>query len=464
MNNKHYEELRELILSNNEDQFIQNELENYHLSDIADVLETLAKEDRVRIYAIIGEEQTAELIAYYTNPDEFLKELTIQEAVDLIELMDVDDAVDILNEFEEEEKAEIIELLEEDVQESVLKIESYSEEEIGSYMSDNFITISEKSSIKTAMSQMVKLAGEHDNIYTLYVVDEFDKFVGAVSLRDLIIARKDDSFENLIMRGYPSFYDTEIMSDCLEKIKDYSENSIPVLSKDMKIVGVLTTDSLVEATTDEFEEDYAKLAGLSEEEDIDESVKVSIKKRIPWLIILLFLGLVVASVIGVFEGVITTVPIIVFFQSMVLGMAGNVGTQSLAVTIRNISNEDLKTDKKKQRKNIFKELRIGLCNGLLIGLISFVFISLYLIVTQSEVHPGEGFILADAFITGGIVGASMMVSIILSSVIGTVFPLVLSKMHIDPAVASGPFITTLNDISAVMIYYGLAYLLFFVLL
>ena len=463
MNNKILDELRELLLSNNSSDVIKEELSNYHYSDIVDVLEELTKEERLKIYEIIGEEETAELMAYYDDPEVYLKELSIDEAVDLIELMDTDDAVDVLNEFEESDKEKIIELLDEEIQESVKMIESYSEDEIGSYMSDNFITISKDSTIKSAMKQMIDMAGEHDNIYTLYVTDN-NKYYGAVSLRDLITARKDDSFEDLIKTGYPSFYDTDIMSECLEKIKDYSENSIPVISKDNEILGVLTTDSLVEATTDEFEEDYAKFAGLSEEEEMDESVGKSIKKRIPWLIILLFMGLLVSSVIGIFEGVITQVPIIVFFQSMVLGMAGNVGTQSLAVTIRNISNEDLKNDAKKQRKNILKELRIGTFNGLLIGLISFVFISVYLLITKANIHPETAFSIIDCAITAGIIGVSMMLSIIISSVIGTVFPLLLSKMKIDPAVASGPFITTLNDISSVVIYYGLAYLLFFILL
>lgn len=458
-----FEELRKLITTECNSEFLKEELMNYHYSDIVDVLQELTKEDRLRIYEIIGEEETATLITYYYDPDRYLKELTIDEAVDLIELMDTDDAVDVLNEFKEEEKEKLLELIDEEYVENIKVLTSYKEDEIGSYMSDNFIVVDFDSTIKTAMKQLIELAGEHDNIYTIYVVKE-DKYFGAISLRDLIIARKDDSFEDLIMTGYPFFYDTDIMSDCIEKIKDYAETSIPVLSKDYEVLGVLTTESLVEATTDEFEEDYAKFAGLAKEEEMDESVGKSIKKRIPWLIILLFMGLLVSSVIGIFEGVITEVPIIVFFQSMVLGMAGNVGTQSLAVTIRNISNEDLKNDSKKQRKNIFKELRIGFFNGLLIGLISFVFTSVYLLITKANIRPDTSFNIPDVLLTGGIIGVSMMLSIIISSVIGTVFPLMLSKMKIDPAVASGPFITTLNDISSVIIYYGLAYLLFFILL
>ena len=294
-------------------------LENYHNSDIADVLEILTEDERLLIYDILGNEKISEIVSYYENVEEFISEIEPEQAADIIELMDSDDAVDVLNELEEEDKQRIIELMDEEAKESVELIEGYDEDLVGSYISDNFIVIPKKSTVKSAMSKMVKMAGEHDNIYTLYVVDDDNKFIGAVQLKDLITARSNDSFEDLIMYGYPSFYDTDIMSESLEKIKDYSETSIPVLNADHEIIGVLTTDSLIEATTDEFEEDYAKFGGLTEEEDIDEPVLQSIKKRIPWLIVLLFLGLLVSSVIGIFESVtalsVSIPPFLVFQNS-----------------------------------------------------------------------------------------------------------------------------------------------------
>ena len=460
-------ELKELILkliNNPNDLELIEMLENYHESDIADILESLSEEERLLIYKILGTEKTSEIVAYYDNVEEFINEIKPELAADIIELMDSYDAVDVLNELEEEDKQRIINLMDDDAKEFVELIEGYDEELVGSYISDNFITIPKNSSIKSAMSKMIKNAGEHDNIFVLYVIDENKKFIGAIHLKDLITARSNDSFDDLIKYGYPSFFYTDIKSECIEKIKDYNETSIPALNKNKEIVGGLTTDSLLEATTDEFEEDYAKFGGLTEEEDIDESIIQSIKKRIPWLIILLCLGLLVSSVIGIFESVIISIPIIVFFQSMILGMAGNVGTQSLAVTIRNISNESLASDKKKQIKSIFKELRVGIINGLIIGAVSFLFVFLYLIITKSEVNIGKGFEISSCLLVSGIIAVSMLVSITLASVIGTCFPLLLTKLEIDPAVASGPFITTLNDIIAVVVYYGLTFLLFIVLL
>ena len=439
-------------------------LDNYHSSDIADALEQTTLELRLHVYSVLGLDRTAEIFSFYENVEDYIGELAPEHAADLLERMYTDDAVDVLNELDEEDKDEILDLMEEEAQEQVKKIESYDEEMIGSYMTDNYIVIKNNPSIKNAMSQMVKEAGEHDNIFTLYVVDEDNKFMGAVSLKDLITSRKEDSFEELIMTSYPFFYDDALMSECIEKMKDYAETSLPVLNRKNEIVGVVTSDNIIEATEDEFEEDYAKFGGLTEEEETEEPVKLSIKKRIPWLIVLLVLGLAVSSVIGIFEGVIATLPVIVFFQTMILGMSGNVGTQSLAVTIRSLANADSLEGKKMRRKVIWKELKIGFLNGLLIGLASFALVVIYLLITRQEIIAGNGYLFTDTLLVASIVGVSMLASITLSSFIGTAFPILLTKMKIDPAVASGPFITTINDVVGVVVYYGLTFLLFMVII
>lgn len=203
------------------------------------------------------------------------------------------------------------------------------------------------------------------------------------------------------------------------------------------------------------------MGGLSESEDLDESTFLSVKKRIPWLIILMFLGLIISSVVGVFEGIISSLPAIVFFQSMILDMAGNVGTQSLAVTIRNISNG---IDEKDKKRSLFKEIRIGFINGVIIGIISFTFILLFLVIKKQEIVAGEGFLFLSSVKVSLIISFSLLLSMTISSLIGAIFPIILDKIHIDPAVASGPFITTINDIVAVVTYYGLVYLTFLLFL
>lgn len=460
MQNDFYQEIKALILDENISNLeLLNQLENYHDSDIADVLEDLTKEERLNLYQKIGVEKTSDIFEFYENVEEYIDELEPEFAADIVERMDSDDAVEILNELEEEDKEEIIKLMEPESKNEVLKLDKYDEDVIGSYMSDNYILIDSNQTIKEAMSTLIKMAGIHDNISTLYVEDENKKFFGAISLNDLIVARKDDKLIDLVMTSYPSFYDDELIDDCIEKLKDYAEASIPVLNRNNEIIGVITSDNVIDATEDVMEDDYAKLGGLSEAEELDESIFTSVKKRIPWLILLLFLGFVVSTVTGIFESVIAVIPVVVFFQSMVLDMAGNVGTQSLAVTIRSLSQTDDPNEKKKHRKTIFKELRVGITNALIVSIIAFIFIFVYLSIKQQAI-ASDTFNIFEALKVTSIISGSLLVAMTLSSLIGTVFPIFLNAIHIDPAVASGPFITTINDIIAIVIYYGLVYLLF----
>ena len=455
-------ELQDIILSKDlSSSELSEELENYHESDIADALERVEKEDRLRVYRAIGVDRVAEIFSFYEDVEKYIDELEPDIAADVLEKMDVSDAVDVLNELEEEDKSEIIDLLESDTKEAVQLIDSYDENVIGSYMTDNYIVIDLKNTIKQAMNQMVAEAGEHDNIFTLYVVDDDKKFFGAIELKDLICARKDDSLEDLCMTSYPSFYDDELVDDCINKLKDYAESSIPILNRNNEIVGAITSDILLDIQEEEFTEDYAKFAGLTETDELNESTFSSMRKRIPWLVILLFLGLLVSTVVGAFETVIATIPVFVFFQSIVLDMSGNAGTQALGVTIQNITSDNLET-KKQKRKNIFKELRIGFLDGIILGIVAFIFVLSFLAIKQQEVTSGQGYVFTDTLKVAGIISGSLILAMTIAGLIGATFPLILKKLHIDPAVASGPFITTTNDIIAVTTYYGLAYLFFMI--
>lgn len=238
----------------------------------------------------------------------------------------------------------------------------YDENEIGSYMTTNYVQIQEGISVRKAMSELVCQAGTNDNIMTIYVVNR-----------------------------------------------------------------------------------EAKTA----EEDLMESTMQSMKKRLPWLIVLLFLGMFVSSVVGVFEGVVATVPIVICFQSLVLDMAGNVGTQSLAVTIRVLMDE--KVTGKQKALLLIKEMKTGLLNGGLLGGVTFLFLGVY-------IHLLKGYAWYGAFCVSGCVGVALLVAMVVSSLVGTFVPMLFHKIKIDPAVASGPLITTINDLVAVVTYYGLAYL------
>ena len=196
-------------------------------------------------------------------------------------------------------------------------------------------------------------------------------------------------------------------------------------------------------------DDYAKLAGLTAEEDLNETLPQSIKKRLPWLIVLLFLGMIVSSVVGAFESVVAVIPIVMCFQSLILDMAGNVGTQSLAVTIRVLMDEQLTT--KQKLMLVVKEMKVGFANGLFLGFMAWIFLGLYICVIK-------GYPIHHAMMVSGCVGISLVTAMVISSMVGTLIPMLFKKINIDPAVASGPLITTVNDLVAIIVYYGLAML------
>ena len=444
-------ELIAIIKSGEPPQAIRKKLEDYHENDIASVWEDLTKDERLKVYRLLGNDTVSEIFTYLGDDvSRYLEELGMENAADILESMDDDDAVDILDEMEDEKSDQFIRLMDEEARHDIGLIQSYEDDEIGSKMTTNFIVIERGLTIPGAMKELVKQAADNDNISTIYVVDKNECFCGAVDLKDLIIARKYMALEDLITTSFPYVYAKETIDDCIEELKDYSEDSIPVLDYDKKILGVITAQDIVEVVDEEMGEDYARLAGLTAEEDLNEPLLESMKKRIPWLAVLLALSLVVSAVVGIFEQVVSQLTLVVSFQSLILGMAGNAGTQSLAVTIRVLMDENLTGGQKLHL--MFKEMRVGLVNGFLLGVLSMIFIGVYI-----ELAKGRGF--AFSFAVSACIGCSLMVAMLISSIMGTVIPMLFHKIKVDPAVASGPLITTVNDLVAVVAYYGLAWIL-----
>lgn len=444
------EEILKIIRSSSDNEELLDKISDYHENDIAEAFELLSENERKKLYPVLGAEQVAEIFTYIEDPDRYIGELDIDKAALVISYMDSDDAVDVLDELDESTKDKLVGLLDAESSRDIKMIQSYSEDEIGSMMTTNFVVIKNTLTIRQAMRELVKQAGENDNISTVYVTDDEDKFYGAIDLKDLIVARENDSLEDIISTSYPYVRDKEIVSECIEQIKDYAEDSIPVVTDEQMLIGVITSQDIVELVDDEMGEDYAKLAGLTSEEDLQETSLESIKKRLPWLVILLFMGMGVSSVVGIFETVVAVLPIVMCFQSLILDMAGNVGTQSLAVTIRVLVDENL-TYKQKMHL-VIKEMKVGFLNGMLLGVLAFIFIGLYVWIFKKNV-------VWSAFAISGCVGFSLMVAMVISSLVGTLIPMFFHNIKIDPAVASGPLITTVNDLVAVVTYYGLAWLL-----
>ena len=436
-------------MSNLSDEELKDELLMFHENDIAKIFPLISLEERQRLYRIVDSEILSEIISYLEDPEVYLSEMNEETVTDVFETMDTDDIVDVLEALDDSQRNELIELMDEESLEELKLIESYEEDMIGSKMSTNYIAVEIGVSVKQAMKKVIEEAAINDNVSIIYFLDK-EKFYGALELRDLIIARENDKLEDLIKTSYPYLLDTELVSEVLNNIKEYAIESIPVVNKENKLIGVITSSDIVEAVEEEMVEDYAKLAGLSSEEDLDESIKKSIEKRIPWLLILLVLGLSTSLLISKFETVVASLPIIVFFQSLILGMSGNSGTQSLAVTIRLMSAEEI--EKGDIVRIILKELKIGLINGIIVGIATFCSVFLFLLVFENLSS------IANIKIAS-VVGVSMLGSMIVACVSGCLIPIIFKKCKIDPAVASGPFITTLNDVIAIVVYYGLAWLL-----
>ena len=348
------------------------------------------------MYRILGVDRTAEIFAYLDDAGPYMEELSLEKAANVVSHMDSDDAVDVLEDMDESRKAEIVKRLDHETSEDVKLLWSYDDDEIGSCMTTNYICIHNDLTIRQAMRELIRQAGENDNISTIYVVDEQDKYYGAIDLKDLIVARDTDTLESIISRSYPYLLDNEKTDDCVDRIKEYAEDSLPVLTQEGKIAGIITSSDVVEMVDDAMGDDYAKLGGLTAEEDLNETTVESMKKRLPWLIALLFLGMLVSSVVGMFEAVVAVLPVVICFQSMVLAVLG-----------------------------------------------------IY-------IHFFKGYDWGHAFLIAACVGGALITAMVISSIVGTVIPMFFHKIHVDPAVASGPLITTVNDLVAVITYYGLS--------
>lgn len=441
-------EILGIVRSNASPGIMRNKLEDYHENDLADVFPDLSVAERRKLCRILNLDMLADIFEYIDEKQaaEYLDEMDVRKAAAILSRMETDAVVDVLRMIPKEKRALLLELMDDEARKDMAVIAAFDDEEIGSRMTTNYIEIRENLTVKQAMTELVSQAAKNDNISTIFMVTADHTFYGAMDLKDLITARQDTRLEDLIVTSYPYVYGHELIDDCIEKLKDYSENSIPILDNDNKLLGVITSQSIVDLVDDEMGEDYAMFAGLTAEEDLKEPLKESMKKRLPWLFVLLALGTVVSSVVGVFEQVVSQLTIIMCFQSLILDMAGNVGTQSLAVTIRVLMDESL-TGKQKVEL-VFKEMRIAFSNGAILGILSFLVLGLYIALFKGKTWT-------FAYAVSGCIGLSLMVAMVISGAVGTLIPLFFKKINIDPAVASGPLITTINDLVAVVAYYGL---------
>ena len=290
--NHSVEDILSIIRSQKSPKVISDELSDYHANDIADALPELTKRERLNLYRLLDVDALSEVFEYTEdNSEQYLEELDPKKAAEILGNMETDTAVDILKECKSPQKKLWLELMSPETRTSLQMLAAYDEDQIGSRMTTNFVTLKSSMGIKEAMRSVVNQAADNDNISVIYVLDEKGVYYGALDLKDLIIAREGQKLEDLISTGYPYVYADEQIDDCLSEIQDYSEESIPVLSDDNHILGVITASDVAQVVDDEMGEDYAKLGGLSAEEDLNEPLKKSVQKRLPWLVLLLLLAM-----------------------------------------------------------------------------------------------------------------------------------------------------------------------------
>ena len=443
-------ELTQIIKSSISPMALKEKLSDYHDNDIAETLEELTVEDRNKLYRILNAESLANIFEYIENTAPYLDELSVKKKIAVLSSMETDKASEYLKNLPKGERNTLIDFLDDDAKRDLALLASFDDDEIGSKMSTNFIEIKTGITIKEAMKELIDQAAENDNIQTIYVVGANELYYGAIDLKDLIRAREGKTIDDIVSTSYPYVYAHELIDDCVNKLKDYAEDSIPVLDSTNKLIGVITSQDMMELIDDSMRDDYAKFASLGEEEDLEESILSSVKKRLPWLTILLFLGIGVSTVVSFFTQIAAQITILISFQSLILDMAGNSGTQSLAVTIRVLTSDRLSM--KEVMKLVWKETRVGFVNGVIMGLVCSLVIGIFIYAFKVQD-------IRYAFSVSCCTGLALVLSMSISTLMGTIIPIVFKKVHIDPAVASGPLITTMNDLAAVIAYYGLAWIL-----
>ncbi|ARK22541.1 magnesium transporter [Sporosarcina sp. P26b] len=430
------------LLSNEDIHSFRQEYLVLHPYDRAIFYEEVGAELRELMYFYLSPKELAEI--FETSEieedeyEEFLEEMDATYAAEMISYMFVDNAVDVLKELDKKKVVSYLTLMDKEAAIQIKALLHYEEYTAGSIMTTEFVTVSENSTVRSAMTILRSEAPSAETIYYIFVVDDFQRLTGVVSLRDLIIADEDTLIRSIMSDRLVSVSVSDDQEDVARTIQDYNFLAVPVVDFQQHILGIITVDDIIDVIDEEASDDYSKLAGVSTMDTFDKNPFSAAKKRIPWLLILLVLGMLTANLIDLFTETISKVALLAAFIPLIAGTAGNSGTQSLAVAVRGIATRDIEDESK--IKLLIREAG----TGIITGVICAIFVVLLIFIWKHEL------------VIALLVGAAMLVSIFVATISGSFIPLFMHKLKVDPAVASGPFITTLNDVISVVIYLGLA--------
>lgn len=439
------DQLREAVIEQNIE-WIENQILDLHFADIAEILDRLSRDDAKFVYYLLDEEIQADVLMELEEEvrDRFLSSLSSKEIADQLENLDSDDAADILGELSDEQVQEVISQMEdEEAAEDIVDLLNYDEDTAGGLMQKEFIKARIDWPVNRAIVELRRQAEDVEKVFTIYVVDDFNKLIGVLSLKRLLFASPNTKIADLYHgKNIISVKTSDDSEDVAKVMEKYDLVSIPVVDLQNKLVGRITIDDVVDIIKEEADKDFQMASGISERIESTSSVWKISRARLPWLLIGMFGGILGAQVISGFETSITSVPALAFFIPMITAMGGNVGVQSSAIVVQALAKgNDLYFGN--IYKRIAKEALVALVNGIFLSLLIYSIGVIFESTTLALV-----------------VSISLFTVIIFAAIFGTLIPLILDKYKIDPALATGPFVTTLNDVFGLFIYFTIGMLLY----
>ena len=424
-------------------QLLKKALLELHPNDLANLYINETKQNKVKIVKTLGLEGFAKAFSYIdtTDQNDFIVSLNIKDQKRLLNALELDDLESYLDQLTALERNQLITLFPKHKQVMIKKLLSYDDKYAASIMTTEFVEIDVNTSIKETTKKIIELPNKDTYIDTIFITGS-NKYLGAITIKDLVIARANQQLEQVYENNYPFVKESDPINKGLSLIKNYDISALPVLNNNHEIIGIITADDGFDELIRQHDATYQQLVAVGEDFDLNETPVKRSFKRLPWLIISVVLNLLIATVLSTFEETLSTFVALVLFQPMILGMAGNIGTQSLAVTILGINKKTLK-----YKKHILNEFIIGLVNSFLIGLfaVGIVFGFLSIFDPQTEVLK-----------ISIVVGLSLFFALLISALAGVFLPLWLNSMKVDEKAASGPLISTINDFCALGIYFLIA--------
>ncbi|MAI92584.1 MAG: magnesium transporter [Flavobacteriaceae bacterium] len=431
------------FIKSSDDNSILETFSNYHHADIAEIIEELNSEEATYIIKLLDSEKTSDVLMELDDDyrEKILKNLSIKEIAEEVEELDSDDATDIISELPEEKQKKVIsKIIDAEHKADIKELLKYDEDSAGGLMAKELIKVNENWTVTRCVKEMRSQASEVTRVHSVYVIDNDDILLGRLSLKDLLVANPKTKIRSIYKKNVDHVYDTDPADSVASTMQKYDLGAIPVVNKKKKLLGRITIDDIVDLIKEEAEEDYQLAAGILQDVDVDDTIFELTKARLPWLIVGLIGGIGAAFVMVGFDEILIQNEILFYFTPLIAAMAGNVGVQSSAIIVQGLANDDIRGS---INNRLFKETLLSILNGVILAILLFLFIYFWKGDTNIALA----------------LSVALVAVVIVAGIIGTFIPLFLNKRGIDPAIATGPFITTSNDIFGILIYFMVAKLI-----